>query len=131
MKRFFALIFLSGLLLTSCGGPSYSVAEPEVLKEYPELVGAINTWQAMVDAADSEDCTAFLDAMRISLKLTDEVCPAAFEYLNDVPQVDWSRTEWSSTGGKAKIYKFEGGSITSFIHNEADDSWRSDTIFWE
>lgn len=89
-------------------------------------------WEALVEAAEAKDCDAVLAQMRISLKLESEACPDIFEYFEDgAPDIDWSRTEWSTTGGKAKIYELGSGSITSFIHNEADDTWKNDELFWE
>lgn len=131
MKSFLSLLLGTALLLTACSTSNLSVADPEILDTHPELEGPILAWQGMVDAAAEEDCAAFLEYMRITLKLTEEVCPAAFEYLEKAPEVNWERTDWSTSGGKAKIYSVEGGSITSFIHNEADDSWRSDQLFWQ
>ena len=128
MKRL-SLFFTFSLLLTACN--SLSVIDSDVLSKYPELEGPATTWQAMVDSAEAQDCTAFLDTMRLTLNLTEEVCPDVFAYFENTPIVDWQRTDWSTTGGKAKIYEMGGGSITSFIHNEADDSWRSDELFWE
>lgn len=123
-------IFLATVaLLTAC--TKITVADREILKNNPELKGPILAWQAMVDTAAEEDCEAFLETVRLTLKLTEEVCPAAFSYFENAPEVAWERTEWSTTNGKAKIYEKDGGSITSFILNEADDSWRSDQVFWE
>ena len=129
MKRISFLVLFT-LLLTACGS-SLTVADKDTLKEYPELEGTIWAWQSMVDSAAAEDCATFLENMRLTLDLTEEACPAAFEYFEETPLVDWSRTDWSSSGGKAKIYEMGGGSIASFIHNEADNSWRADEIFWE
>lgn len=129
MKRFYLIAVLS-LILSGCGN-SLTVIDSETLNKYPELEGAATAWQSMVDSAEAKDCIGFLENMRLTLKLTEDVCPAAFAYFEEAPVVDWGRTEWSSTGGKAKIYEMDSGSITSFIHNEADDSWRSDEIFWE
>jgi len=129
MKRLSFFIAFS-LFLTACGS-SLSVIDSDTLSKYPELEGTATAWQSMVDSAAAQDCDTFLTNMRLTLKLTSEVCPAAFAYFENAPVVDWQRTDWSSTGGKAKIYEMGGGSITSFIHNEADDSWRSDEIFWE
>ena len=129
MKRI-ALFTLTALLLAACNS-GLTVADKDVLKTYPELEGTIWAWQSMVDSADAEDCEAFLENMRITLNLTEEVCPAAFAYFEETPIVDWSRTDWSASGGKAKIYEMGGGSIASFINNEADGSWRADEVFWE
>lgn len=129
MKRF-TILFLSALLLTACA-PKLTVADKDILKEYPELEGTIWAWQSMVDSTAAEDCAGFLENMRITLDLTEEVCPAAFDYFKEAPVVDWSRTDWSTSGGKAKIYEMGGGSIASFILNESDNSWRADEVFWE
>ena len=129
MKRI-SLFVLSALLLTACSS-NLTVADKDTLKAYPELEGAIWAWQSMVDSAAAEDCKTFLENMRLTLKLTEEACPAAFKYFEEAPIVDWSRTDWSSSGGKAKIYEMGSGSIASFILNEADNSWRADEIFWE
>lgn len=130
-KILFISLIICTLLLTACGRQRITVADPATVKAYPEIVPVILAWQGMVEAAVNEDCAGFLGYMRITLKLDESVCPAVFDYFSTVPDVDWERTDWSTSGGKAKIYKMNGGSITSFIHNEADDSWRSDEIFWE
>lgn len=131
MKKILLISLITVLLITACGRQPITVADPATVKAYPELVPVILAWQGMVEAANKQDCAAFLEHMRITLKLDESVCQAVFDYFTDVPEVDWERTDWSASRGKAKIYKMNGGSITSFIHNEADDSWRSDEIFWE
>jgi len=131
MKKLFSLFILSTFLLTACGG-GIEVADKVVMSEHPELEGVIGSWQAMVNAAEKEDCEAFLDYMRVASNSTVEDCPDAFEYMADGgPVVDWDRSEWNSTMGKVKIYKAESGSITSFILNEATDVWGADSKFWE
>lgn len=127
MKKLSLLAF--AFLLTACN--SITVADKEVLDDYPELEGAVLAWQSMVDTAAAEDCAGFLENMRLTLKVEEDECPAIFEYFEEAPEVDWSRSSWSSSGGKVKIYSTEGGSILSFILNEADDSWRADERFWE
>lgn len=131
MKKLTSLLALSALFFTACGS-AITVADKETIKAYPELEGAMLTWQGMVEAVQANDCAAFLEGMRLTLQLDETVCEAAFDYFSDgVPEVDWARSDWSTSGGKVKIYKKDGGSITSFILNEADDSWRADDIFWE
>src|SRR3989338_4686690 len=78
MKRI-ALFTLTVLLLAACNS-GLTVADKDVLKTYPELEGTIWAWQSMVDSAAAEDCEGFLENMRITLNLTEEVCPAAFAY---------------------------------------------------
>lgn len=131
MKAFFSTLSLAALFLSACG-TSVSVAEPSVVKEYPEQKPVMLAWQTIVEAAEAKNCELLLGQMRISLQLEAEACPDIYEYFEDgAPDVDWSRTDWSTTGGKAKIYELGGGSITSFIHNEADGTWKNDELFWE
>lgn len=131
MKALLSSFILSALFLTACAS-SISVAEPQTVREYPEQKPVMLAWQAIVEAAEAEDCDALLAQMRLSLRLEEEVCPTIYEYFEDgAPDIDWSRTEWNSTGGKAKIYELGAGSITSFILNEADDTWKTDQLFWE
>lgn len=129
MKALSTLLALS-LLLTACG-TSINVADKETIDAYPELKPVMLAWQGLVEAATEKNCTATLEYMRLTLKVDEEACPDIFAYFETVPEIDWARTDWSSSGGKAKIYELDGGSIASFIHNEADDSWRSDEKFWE
>lgn len=128
MKKLISLAALT-LLLTACN--SYTVATSDDLKNNPELEPVVATWQDMVDAGNSEDCSAVLDGLRKSLSITEESCPVIFAYLQDAPTVDWSRTDWNADGGKAKIYAENGASITSFIYDTRDEKWRADTKFWE
>lgn len=127
MKKLLSLAALT-LLLTSCS--SYTVATSDDLKNNPEQVPVIDTWQQMVDAANSGDCQTILDHMRKSLSLKDDSCDAAIAYLKDAPVIDWSRTNWSTEGGKAKIYQENGASISGFILDTKEGTWRADTIFW-
>lgn len=130
MKTLPTLLALS-LLLTACG-TSINVADDETVDAYPELKPVMLAWQGLVEAATEKDCTATLEYFRLTLKVDEEACPDIFAYFEEeVPEIDWARTDWSATGGKAKIYELDGGSVASFIHNEADDSWRSDEKFWE
>jgi hypothetical protein len=128
MKKLFALLSLP-LLLTAC--TSYTVATDEDLKNHPELKEVIDTWQTMVDAGAEDDCQTVLDHMRKSLALTDEVCDAALAYLKEAPAIDWDRTDWNATGGKAKIYQENGPSVTGFILDGHTNVWGADTLFWE
>lgn len=131
MKRIVSVLALSALFLTACGA-GLSVIDSETLKTYPEVKGIATSWQHLVDAAKSEDCEKFLSYMRNSLLLTEEACPAAFEYFADgAPEIDWSKTEWTADGGKAKIFKLGSGSLSGFILNTATDVWGADTVFWE
>lgn len=123
-------LILSALLLTACG-QNYTVVDEETLDTNPELEGIVTAWQNLVDAGVNDDCDAVLEQMRSSLNMTEETCPEAFEYLKDAPEVDWSKTDWNESAGKAKIYKLNGGSITSFILDTSDDTWRADSFFWE
>ncbi len=132
MKKFTALIILSALFLTACVGTSLTVIDDETLATYPELEDIAVAWEALADAAEAEDCEAFLAQMRSSLQLTEEDCPSAFEYYEDgVPPIEWEKTQWNADMGKAKIYEVNSGSITSFILNGATDVWGADTIFWD
>lgn len=128
MKKI-AFLLLSTLLFTACG-QTYTVADPETIEANPDLAGVIDSWQRLVDAGAEEDCAAILEQMRSSLNLTEEACPAAIEYLKNAPEVDWEKTDWNATGGKAKIYELDGGSITAFLLEESDDTWRADSAFW-
>ena len=131
MKARFSLLLLFTLLLTACGG-AITVATPEEIEAYPEAEGAMRTWQGIVDSVEAKDCETLLTYTRLTLNVEGDACPDIYAYFEDeVPVVDWSRTDWSTSGGKAKIYEKDGGSITSFIHNEKDDSWRTDEKFWE
>lgn len=127
MKKI-AFALLTTVLLTACGG--YTVATEEELKNHPEQEGVIDTWQQMVDAGAGDDCQTVLDHMRKTLAVTEESCDAALAYLKDAPTIDWSRTDWSTGGGKAKIYQENGASVTGFILDTKDNVWRADTIFW-
>ncbi len=131
MKALFPSLLMLSLLLTACGS-SINVATDEEIDAYPEAKPVMLAWQGLSEAAQAKDCTTTLEYIRITLDVEEADCPAIFAYFEDeVPEVDWSRTDWSSSNGKAKIYAKDGGSITSFIHNEADDSWRTDERFWE
>lgn len=130
MKRLIALLTLGMLALTACG-TSLTVIDSETLKAYPEVKGVAQSWQGMVDAAQANDCETFLSYMRLSLQLDEEACPAALAYMTDAPEIDWARTEWNATGGKARIYVVNGGGLTGFILNEATDVWGADEVFWE
>ena len=127
MKKI-AFALLATVLLTACG--DYTVATEEELKNHPEQEGVIATWQEMVDAGVDGDCQTVLDHMRKTLSVTEESCDAALAYLKDAPVIDWSRTDWSAEGGKAKIYQENGASITGFILDTKDSVWRADTLFW-
>ena len=130
MKKLASLIILSTLLLTACN--NLTVIDSDTLKEYPELKGVATSWQALSDAAAAEDCETFLDHMRDSLVLTEEDCPAAFEFFEDgVPPIDWARTEWNDDGGKVKIFEVNSGSITGFILNTVTDVWGASEVFWD
>lgn len=132
MKRILALSIITSLFLTACGGSGLTSEQQDLLSDYPELEGPMLAWNALAEAGESEDCEGLIDGMRLSLQLDEETCPAAFEFFADgAPEIDWERTEWSSTGGKAKIYEMDKGDLTSFILNEATDEWRADTVFWE
>jgi hypothetical protein len=131
MKKIAALTVLLTIALTACVGTSYTVIDSDTLTAHPELKGVVESWQGMVDAAEVDDCETFLSYMRVSLGLDEEACPNALEFMADAPPVDWEKTEWNSTGGKAKIYELESGSITGFILNEATGEWGADELFWE
>ena len=131
MKRTLSILALSALFLTACG-TRLSGIYSETLKTYPEVKGIATSWQNLVNAAEAEDCEKFLTYMRGSLLLTEEACPAAFEYFaNGAPEIDWTKTEWTADGGKAKIFKAGSGSLSGFILNTATDVWGADTVFWE
>jgi hypothetical protein len=130
MKKIITLFLTSALLLTACGGGA-PVIDNETLDANPEVADISAAWQNLVDAAENEDCEAFLEGMRLSVDATEEDCPAAFEYLADYAGVEWSKTEWNASGGKAKIYEIDGGSITGLILNEATGVWGADEKFWE
>ena len=129
MKKI-AFLLLGISLLTACS-QDYTVVDEETLDTNPELEGVVTAWQNLVDAGAEEDCDAVLEQMRSSLNMTEESCPEAFAYLKDAPEVDWSKTDWNESAGKAKIYKMNGGSITAFILDTSDDTWRADSFFWE
>lgn len=130
MKKLITLLLATSLLFTACGG-GMSVIDDETLSANPELKDIAVAWQGMVDAAADQDCAVFLEGVRVSVNATEEDCPAAFEYLSDYAGVEWSKTEWNATGGKAKIYEIDGGSITGLILNEATGVWGADSKFWE
>lgn len=129
MNKIISLI-LGAFFLTACG-QNYTVVDEETLNTNPELEGVVSAWQNLVDAGTDENCDAVLEQMRSSLNMTEESCPDAFEYLKTAPEVDWSKTDWNESAGKAKIYKMNGGSITSFILDTSDDTWRADSFFWQ
>jgi hypothetical protein len=132
MKRITSLLIFSAILLTACGGQNITVADPEVMNEYPEQKGIIQAWQTIVDAAESGDCETFLSQTRLTLKLEEADCVPAFEFMNSRDLIiDWSRTEWSTGNGKAKIYELEKGSLTSLVLNSATDVWGIEEVFWE
>jgi hypothetical protein len=131
MKTKFAFLLSLTVLLAACGS-DIDVATEEEVNEYEDQEPVMLAWQGLVEAAEAKDCETLLTYMRNSLNVTGEVCPDIYEYFKDgAPVIDWSRTDWSTSGGKAKIYEKEGGSVTSFIHNEADDTWKTDEKFWE
>jgi len=131
MKTFFPILLTLSLLLTACGN-SITVADKGTIEAFPEQKPVMLAWQGLTEAVKAEDCEAVLSYMRLTLNLEEDVCPAIYAYFKDgIPEVEWIRTDWSISNGKAKIYAVDGGSIMSFIHNEADDSWRSDDKFWE
>lgn len=117
------------LALVGCGN-NLSVATPEEIDAYPEARGIMESWQAMVDAADAKDCEAFQSYARKSAAMVAGDCEAAFAYMQDAPTIDWSKTQWDGTAGKGKIYESGRGDITSFILNEAEGTWTFDSAFW-
>ena len=125
------LLVAMTLLITACNS-SITVADPETISEYPEQKPVMLAWQGLAQAAADKDCETLVTYFRITLNVEGELCPEIYAYFDGgAPSVDWSRTDWSASNGKAKIYELDGASITSFIHNEADDSWKSDEKFWE
>lgn len=131
MKAYLPAILALSLFVTACSS-GITVADKETIKEFPEQKPVMLAWQGLSEAAAAKDCEEALTYFRLTLKVEGESCPDIFAYFEkEAPEIDWSRTEWSSSNGKAKIYSADGGSITSFIHNEADGSWRSDEKFWE
>lgn len=130
MKKLITLILASSLLLTACGGAA-PVIDGETLDANPEVAEISAAWQGLADAAANEDCEAFLEGIRLSVDATEEDCSAAFEYFADYAGVDWSKTEWNASGGKAKIYQVDSGSITGLILNESTGVWGADSKFWE
>jgi hypothetical protein len=131
MKRFLAFSLLSALLLSACA-PSYTVATPEELKENPDLKGVIKSWQKITDAAEAQNCEAFITQMRKEMFVKEEECPLAFEWLADEnPVIDWTKSEWNGDMGKVKISREGGGGVTAFILDTTTDVWGADTRFWE
>lgn len=129
MKKLISLLAATGLLLTACGS-QLSVASSEDQKAYPEAKGIMQTWQSMVDAAEEGDCEAFMSLARASVVFEGNNCDAAFAYMEDAPEVDWSKTQWDSNQSKGKIYETNKGDITSFIYNSSNDEWKFDSAFW-
>lgn len=131
MKAFLPTLLAMSLFVTACSS-GITVADKDTINEFPEQKPVMLAWQGLTEAAEAKDCEKVLTYFRITLNVEGESCPDIYTYFKDgAPEVDWSRTDWSASQGKAKIYAVDGGSITSFIHNEADDSWRSDEKFWE
>lgn len=131
MKAYLPTLLAMSLFVTACSS-DITVADKETIKAYPEQKPVMLAWQGLTEAVEAKDCETVLTYFRITLNVEGESCPDIYAYFEGgVPVVDWSRTDWSASEGKAKIYAADGGSITSFIHNEADDSWRSDEKFWE
>lgn len=131
-KSLFALVgvAITTLFLTGCGGADLSGVDKETLDSHPRLEEVADTWEVMQTAAANEDCATLLSYMRKSLNLTEEACPAAYDYFASVQPVDWGKTAWSTGDGKAKIYELDKGSITSFIYDGRDEIWRADDEFW-
>ena len=118
------------LAFTACG-ETVTVATSDELRDYSDQKPIMLAWQGMMEAAQAEDCEGALEYIRVTVQADSTACPAIYTYFEDTPTIDWSRTQWSGTGDKAKIYEKDGGSITSFIHNTADDTWKADEKFWE
>ena len=125
-----SLLSLAALLLTSCGGPDLTGVDQSTINLHPKLTELAETWQTIEIAANGKDCATILSYMRKSLNLTEESCPAAYDYFKDAPEVDWNKTDWTADEGKAKIYETGKGSITSFIYDGRDGIWRADDEFW-
>lgn len=130
MKYLIPTFTLLAVFLTACAS-TLTVATPEELDMYPEQESLMNGWQELVDAALIEDCEAFLDHTRSTLEVSEDECVDIFNYFaEDNPPIDWSKTAWSSTGSKAKIYEVNQGSLTGVILDESTDLWKVDTRFW-
>ena len=125
-----SLLSIAALLLTSCGGPDLTGVDQSTINLHSKTPELVQTWQTIEAAATSKDCTTILSYMRKSLNLTEESCPAAYDYFKNAPEVDWNKTDWTADEGKAKIYEMGKGSITSFVFDGRDGIWRVDTEFW-
>ena len=118
-------------LLAGCGsGPDLTGIEQYTINLHPAITGLATDWQALQAAAQDEDCTAVLSYMRKSLNVTEENCPAIYDYFKNAPEVDWNKTEWSTDDGKAKIYEMDKGSITTLILDTKANVWRVEGDFW-
>lgn len=131
MKKIAALTIIASLVLAACGSSLY-VIDSETLKFYPEVEDLARDWQGLAEAAQAENCEAVEEYMRIATNFTEEDCSDVFEYfVEGAPEVDWAKTEWTSSMGKAKIFELEGGSIGGFVLNEAEGVWGAEDRFWE
>lgn len=127
MKALLSSFLILSLSFAACGGSD--VASNEDMNAYPEQEPLMNTWQALTDAANDEDCEEVMSHMRDNLNVVEEDCEAIFTYFQEEqPEVEWSRTDWSATNEKAKIYELDGGSLTSFV--KKDGEWLVDENFW-
>ncbi len=126
MKALFSSFLVLSLSFAACGS---DVASNEDKNAYPEQEPLMDAWQELSDAANDEDCEAVLSHMRGNLNVTEEDCEAIFTYFQEEqPQVEWSRTDWSATNEKAKVYELDAGSLTSFV--KEDGEWLVDESFW-
>ncbi|MFA5855062.1 MAG: hypothetical protein WC846_02090 [Candidatus Gracilibacteria bacterium] len=125
-----SLLSIAALLLTSCGGPDLTGVDQSTINLHSKTPELVQTWQTIEKAAQGKDCATILSYMRKSLNLTEQSCPAAYDYFKNAPEVDWNKTDWTADEGKAKIYELDKGSITSLIYDGRDEIWRVDTEFW-
>lgn len=131
MKRILALSLSAALLLSACGGTKLdeSIISKEVLKAQPDLAGPAATWQRIVNAHAAGDCDAATAELYKDLRNT-EPCEALFEYMDDeVPQIEWARTDWNANAIKAKVYELDAGSLGSFRIENGE--WKLESAIWE
>lgn len=133
MKKIVSLVLALSLVLAACGPTKINVATPQEVEDYPELRPVMRAWQEMILAAETQDCELFLSHMRLAsgAREEDPECTEAFIYMMDAPEIDWTRSEWHTSGILVKIYEKDSGSLTSFIHNTRTDVWGAETMFWD
>ena len=129
MKKLFSMTLIA-LLVTACNS-----SKPENTNDEDDMAAELDapsqTFAAVMNSAQDEDCEGFKLLFTDDVTVTDEDCSAAFTWINEEdPELDWDNVEWNGTQSKVKVYQSNGRVFGSF---EQDDTgnFLVDTKFWE